>query len=141
MNIFNFYKDRKALSFPNDRVVRVSKGISDQLQIFETYENQLKIPEDFGKNWDAFFDNLKGFDFIENKNVIAMHEDMPLSNNRKYELIYLRILVATVEFWREHSEHKFFVYFPEDLKVNVQQILEGIQVEVKRSFNSSNQKS
>ena len=107
----------------DDKVVFIPKNITSELQLFRDYEKLLNIPVDFGKNWDAFFDNLKGFDFIEERNVHVVHEDFPFSNNPRLRITYIEILTEAIQFWWDYPQHKFYVYFPENCKEEVMRII------------------
>lgn len=126
MEYFYFYRDSKHLKLSNnEKILRIPRNIYDEASIFEFYDKTLNIPENYGKNWDAFFDNLKCLSFINERNVIALHEDIPLYNKNESKRIYIEILFDTVRHWWEFPQHKFYVYFPENCREEVVRIVEN----------------
>ncbi len=89
-------------------MVICKEGLLNQLN------EKLKFPY-FGFNWDALFDLLRDFHWIEKKRVVLVHDDLPTLDKRELK-IYLEILVDSIRDWKEGEEHSFEVVFPESTK-------------------------
>ena len=80
------------------------------------------FPGYFGFNWDALSDCLTDFTWINEKHIILYHEELPqiLDDDLK---IYLKILNRAALVWREDDEHDFTVYFMNDDRKKILQLL------------------
>ncbi len=125
MNFFIFYDKINPPSIgQNEKGLYIPKNISRESEICDTYELGLNFPSYFGKNWDALLDCLRDLSFIDEKNILIIHEDIPFIENQKSKRIYLEILFDTVRHWWDFPQHKFYPYFPESCKNEVTHIIE-----------------
>ncbi|MCE5293943.1 MAG: barstar family protein [Chlamydiales bacterium] len=125
MNYFYFYKDLSEITaLKEGKIIRIPEKMNDSFNLFVTLESLLEIPEEFGRNWDAFLDNLRQLFFIKEKNVYLIHSDIPFEANKTERRIYLEILFSAVRHWWEYPEHKLYVYFPERYKTMIEKIIE-----------------
>ncbi|WP_080903835.1 barstar family protein [Parabacteroides sp. Marseille-P3160] len=79
-------------------------------EILNEYYRKLKLPDYFGFNWDALQDCLRDLDWIEQRDVVIYHQQLPRLNEKDLK-IYLRILDDIVGHWDKFEEHNFYVYF------------------------------
>jgi len=89
-------------------VTIINDNISEE-DLFNEYYAKFKFPY-FGFNWDALNDCLGGLEWIEQKNVIIYHPQLPQLNEKDLK-IYLEILRNAVSLWNKYEEHNFEVYF------------------------------
>jgi hypothetical protein len=103
MNTFNAFEYHYVAVLPS--------GIQRVEDLLIALYEQLKLPGYFGFNWNALSDCLRDFHWIEEKNIILVHTDLP--KIEKAELsIYLEILDECVENWKKDGSRAFTVIFP-----------------------------
>ena len=119
-------------------VLRIPKGIQSKENLFAAFESAGQFPEYFGSNWDAFFDCLRDFEWVQEKTIVILHGDLPLSGNATICRIYLETLQSAMEDWtasaarsnigndpKEFSNHELVVAFPSTLQRNISSVLFG----------------
>jgi RNAse (barnase) inhibitor barstar len=84
--------------------------------------DKLSFPSFFGFNWDALFDVLRDFSWIEQKTIVLIHDDMPQLKEQEMK-IYLEILADAAQDWKKGENHDLEIIFPESDKTKIQQIL------------------
>lgn len=94
--------------------------INSENELLKQLNKQLKFPEYFGFNWNALYDCLRDFHWIEEHKIILVH-DNDLSLSDPDFSIYLQILFDSVEDWKEGEEHTLEVVFPESMRDLIQQ--------------------
>ncbi len=125
MTYFDFYNTKNEIKLDTEsKIFHIPENLERPIDIFHLYESELNIPSDFGKNWNAFFDNIRLFEFINEKNVLIIHQDIPFYQNKEIERAYIEILFDAVRHWWEFPEHKLYVYFPESCRSELDQIIE-----------------
>ena len=87
-------------------------GVTGKEELFKQLRNKLNLPDYFGFNWDALFDCLRDFHWIEQQKIALVHDDLPklIENELK---IYLEILIDSINDWKEGEKHNLEVVFPE----------------------------
>lgn len=83
----------------------------------------LNFPDYFGFNWDALYDYLRDFHWIDKKGIVLVHSEFPILSDEILK-IYLEVLVDTIQDWKEGEEHYFKVVFPEQSKQLIEEILQ-----------------
>ncbi len=82
------------------------------------------LPDYFGFNWDALDECLRDLQWIEQREIVLVHDDMPKLSEKELKT-YLDILVYAIEDWQNFRdqqdwqnwiEHKLEVVFPESAK-------------------------
>ncbi|WP_411886570.1 barstar family protein [Polaromonas sp. YR568] len=114
-------------------VLKVPEGIQFKASLFAAFESAGKFPEYFGSNWDAFFDCLRDFGWIQEKKIVILHQDLPLSENASDCRIYLETLQSAIEDWAasvddastESNSHQLVVAFPSTLRQDISSVLFG----------------
>ena len=89
---------------------------SDELLL--DLKNKLKLPDYFGLNWNALFDCLKDFHWVEEDAVILEHPyrlNLPPADAR----IYADILNDAVAFWQREGGIEFCVVFNKEDRQNI----------------------
>lgn len=119
MKSFKFINSPQLFISNVDFVVHLS-GINSKKELLKQLSNKLEMPEYFGYNWDALYDFLRDFHWIEQQKIILVHDDFPLLN--EYELLtYLQVLSEAVQDWKDGEEHSLEVVFPESARNVIEQ--------------------
>ena len=98
----------------DDGAVRVfvPKATKTALDLMRIIARGLRFPAYFGESWNALFDCLCDLGWLEERQVIIVHEgipEIPAEHLREY----LRVLRDAVGSWEGDSEqHELLVYFP-----------------------------
>ena len=71
----------------------------------------LKFPDYFGGNWNAVYDCLCDFHWIEKKGVVLVHNVMPMLTEEKLKA-YIEVLHDATKSWGIGEAHYFKVIFP-----------------------------
>ncbi len=104
----------------------VPKDIGNKEKLFDILEKSLKFPDYFGHNWDALWDLFNDLNWIDNKDIVLVHSDLPLKDDVKNLEIYLEILIEASKNWEEREEHKLTIFFPLNLKQEIEKIIKNI---------------
>lgn len=98
------------------------KGISSVTYLFNALFNTLLFPGYFGFNWDALSDCLRDFNWLNEKTIILVHEDLPqLLNEDLWE--YLDVLHECVNDWSGDQDHELIVMFPDHCRAQIDDML------------------
>jgi len=111
MDIFKFIDNPKSdISGLNDFVAHIN-NVKNEDELFDELYHQLKFPDYFGFNWNALYDCLRDFDWIDETNIILVHNS-PLSIETDSFEIYIDVLYDAIKSWENDSTHKLIVIFP-----------------------------
>ncbi|WP_266181586.1 barstar family protein [Dyella humicola] len=95
------------------RVCRVNLAeYRDREALFDQLTATLRLPADFGRNWDALADSLRDLSWLKAPGYILLFdraESMRDSNEEDFDAL-LDILEEAVDFWQEAGS-PFFVFF------------------------------
>ena len=121
----------------SDRLIaKVPQGLDDRFKLLDSISSALHFPEYFGRNWDALEDFINDLRWVEQKEIILLHEDLPLKNSVSALKVYISIITDASKRWREdpividgmnelleHPRlHIFQVYFAEKYRPELQEI-------------------
>ena len=122
MEQFRYFKD--SLDFPNTSYVAILENdIKSKTSLFQKLASEFKFPSYFGFNWDALYDMLIDFHWVNNNEIILMHKKIP--ELPFYELkIYLEVLKDVHEVWQQSDSKTFIVLFPKHDQTRVESIIE-----------------
>jgi len=92
--IFNDRPDVNAVhraELPSD--IRGEDGLLDALSV------ALRFPDYFGKNWNALSECIRDLSWLPPGDVVLIHKDLPVADNRTALSIYLSILRNAARNW------------------------------------------
>ncbi len=118
----DYYSTTKYFDNTNCFTAKINKNIVSKQELLNILFVSLKFPDYFGFNWDALDECLTDFEWIEEKNIVIIHEELPRIGSASLKL-YLSVLSDAIEDWKEGEEHKLEVYFPIEVKEQVEKLL------------------
>lgn len=83
--------------------------------LFGELSEKLQFPSYFGRNWDAVNDCLNDFMWIEEKDIVIVHDSSINLSEKDFD-IYIDILHDTILSWLSDTEHTLRVVFRTDYK-------------------------
>ncbi len=89
-----------------DVVTRIPSHISDRSELFDILARDLDFPDYFGRNWDALYDLLCDFSWIQQRRIVIIHHDLPIDLGEKDSRIYLQILRDAAKDWKPEENHE-----------------------------------
>lgn len=119
---FHLYSDEIDLRAEDRFVATISGEQQTKADLLTGLAKTLKFPDYFGYNWDALFDCLQDLSWIPQKEIIIMHKKLPGLPFEELR-IYLTVLADAVSSWREKSQHRLAVWFPQMSKLTIASIL------------------
>jgi RNAse (barnase) inhibitor barstar len=98
-------------------------SIRDTSKLFENLAKILDFPDYFGQNWDALLDCLSDFDWIEDKQIILVHQHLPNLDDDELRC-YLEVLSDAVSRWEERGmRDKLLILFDEVCREKIEQLM------------------
>ena len=81
-------------------------------QLMINISSKLLFPEYFGKYWDALYDCLCDLHWIDKKNIVIIHSQIPKIPVPDLK-IYLEILKDACLSWQNSKDHNLWIVMPE----------------------------
>ena len=75
------------------------------------FSKQLRLPNYFGGNWDAFDECLRDLSWITRRKIVLVHRDLPLMGHPMDQKMYSELLDGVVRDWKSDASHEFVVVF------------------------------
>lgn len=94
-----------------DYLVHLS-GIVGKHELLSTLCIALRFPDYFGYNWDALDECLRDLEWIEQRRIVIVHDDLPQLTEKDLST-YLNVLIDAIRGWNAHERHSLEVIFPE----------------------------
>jgi hypothetical protein len=122
-----FRYDAKPTSYfcKNAFVAVLPRAIETKSDLLNALASVLAFPAYFGFNWDALFDCLRDFSWIEERDVVLIHGDLPALPEPELK-IYLRLLRGSALDWRPGEAHRFEIVFRKLDKEIVEKLLREV---------------
>nr|WP_241021153.1 barstar family protein [Burkholderia sp. Ac-20344] len=122
----NFTFAQSPANFAEDDafLARVSGDIRTAERLFEIFYRELNLPGYFGFNWNALFDCLRDFHWIDERRVVIIHENFPELNFSEMK-VYLEVLRDAVLDWKPGESHLLQVVFDERDRYKIERIMSG----------------
>lgn len=112
-------------------------SVSSKDELLDGLSHCLRFPAYFGFNWDALSDCLTDFSWIEERDVILFHCEMPVLAEPDLTT-YLQILSDAVLDWRHLDQHCFKVVFKAQHQNQVKRLLQGYRSLGRREQTAKN---
>ncbi|GGB29051.1 barstar family protein [Mucilaginibacter rubeus] len=98
------------LYFDKDEFIACLPEIDGEDELLKELSAVLKFPGYFGHNWNAVYDCLCDFHWIEKKGVVLVHNIMPMLTEEKLKA-YIEVLHDATKSWGIDEAHYFKVIF------------------------------
>lgn len=118
LDVFSFNNASDRLSFDDALIGVVPENVSSLIQLMQGIADVLSFPAYFGQNWNALYDCLRDFHWVDRKNIILIHKELPALTNIDLK-IYLETLRDAVFDWKSDEIHKFHVIFDKSVEQTV----------------------
>lgn len=85
---------------------------TDEEALFDRLTVALRLPADFGRNWDALADSVRDLSWLKAPGAILLFDhadDMRVANEEDFDTL-LDIMEEAVDYWQEAGS-PFFVFF------------------------------
>lgn len=99
--------------FDNAEFVAFLPHIDGEDELHKKIGEALKFPSYYGNNWNALYDCLRDFNWMDKKGIVLVHNEIPKLTDEQLR-IYIEILIDSVNDWKEDEEHYFKVIFPKE---------------------------
>ena len=119
---FTFGDSDITCTLDNPFVAQIPMGINGKEPLLVMLKQLLRFPDYFGCNWDALKDCLCDFSWIQGHDIVLKHQDIP-NLNEKELLVYLGVLLESINSWRTGQEHLLIVTFPEKYRKEIETVL------------------
>lgn len=123
MQPFVFTSDPTALHGEDTFALEIPATLSSKDALLTWFAQNLKIPDHFGANWDAFDEALRDLSWIQEPKVVLAHHGVPLAGQGKDRRIYLETLMNAVRDWKSDSSHELIVSFPSTSEIELRAAL------------------
>lgn len=108
----------------NILIAWIPSDIAEKQQLLRALAEQLQFPSYFGWNWDALYDLLCDFSWIQTHGIAIVHQDVPLQFEGKERKTYLELLSDAVDGWKTVEKHELLAIFPITCRGTIQTILQ-----------------
>lgn len=75
----------------NEKHIEIPRSMNSKKDLIGLFRKELKFPDYFGSNWDAFYDILSDLYWLDVKEVVVYHDSLPQLNKDDL-LIYIEII-------------------------------------------------
>ncbi|MHA7678622.1 barstar family protein [Cupriavidus sp. PET2-C1] len=103
-------------------VAVLPSAIGTNSALLDALASLLEFPAYFGFNWNALFDCLRDFSWMNEHDIVLVHLELPMLPQSELK-IYLRLLRDSVQDWGPEEVHRFDVVFAESAKETVERLL------------------
>ena len=101
--IFNDQADAKAV-----HRAELPPSIKSEGALLDALSVALRFPSYFGRNWNALDECVRDLSWLPPGNVVLVHKDVPLTDNRASLAIYLSILRDAVGNWDKKGSNLIY---------------------------------
>lgn len=119
---FRFVAEPMQVRPEGSHVGRVPVGISGKDQLMDVLEEALRLPDYFGRNWDALSDCLRDLSWLPPGRVNLVHDAVPSLPPEDLRA-YLEVLATAVGDWKPQESYALEVIFPDRDRQRVLELL------------------
>ena len=121
MEKISFVNNPELFSDLNSFVVHIN-NINSEDALFEKLYIKLIFPDYFGFNWVALYDCLRDFNWVSQRKIIIIHDDLPKIERHSLKT-YINILIDAMNDWKEGEEHSLDIIFPKRYEQEIASLL------------------
>lgn len=121
MEKISFVNNPELFSDLNSFVVHLD-NINSEDALFEKLYIKLISPDYFGFNWNALYDCLRDFNWVSQRKIIIIHDDLPKIERHSLKT-YISILIDAMNDWKEDEEHSLDIIFPKQYEQEIASLL------------------
>jgi RNAse (barnase) inhibitor barstar len=121
---FIFVSNVQHFSASDAFVARIENPLYTAQQLFELLYQLLALPGYFGFNWNALFDCLRDFHWIDQKTIVIVHDQLPEIPSLDLRT-YFEILRDAIIDWKPGDQHSLQVVFDEKDRIRVEAVMTG----------------
>ncbi len=117
--------------YPESYIAMIPSDLQTERDLMIAYEKSVNPPF-FGRNWDSLNEILHDFSWINQKEVIIAHEDLPTNLNIEDIKSMLSVLSDAVQLLKDgpregfelpDGKHALTVIFPLEAKTRIEEVL------------------
>jgi hypothetical protein len=101
------------------RCVVLPSGIRSVPELLQAWYERLLLPGYFGFNWDALSDCLRDLHWVDEREVLVHHMDLPALSDDEL-CTYLEVLAESITSWGDADPHRLVVSFPVGAQARLQ---------------------
>ena len=109
---FRFVADPIRFRPEGSHVARIPVGVSGKDQLMRVLEEALRLPDYFGRNWDALSDCLRDLSWLPPGRIDLVHEALPDLPPEDLSA-YVDVLATAVGDWKPQESYELVVIFSE----------------------------
>jgi len=110
------FTDEEVVAATDAHVARLPAELASKSELLQALSKQLRLPGYFGFNWDALSDCLRDSSWLETRNLVLVHAELPPLPPEECRT-YLLILAEAVDTWRLADGRELRVVFPAEARV------------------------
>lgn len=108
--------DQSTLLGAGSLLVEIDSRFKSKHELLSHYATQLRFPDYFGFNWDAFDEVMRDLDWVAEHRIVIFHREMPLGGTQKDQRIYCDLLMSLAREWAGRKEHELVVAMDPSLR-------------------------
>jgi hypothetical protein len=108
---FEIVSSPASLQGPDTVLIEIPTGLVGKDDLLLWYRDSLRMPDYFGRNWDALDECLRDLSWISQHKLVLFHRVLPNLKSQQEQMVYLGILKSAVTDWRPNDDHEVVVAF------------------------------
>lgn len=119
---FRFVADPVRFRPEGSHVGHVPAGVSGKEQLMLALEEALRLPDYFGRNWDALSDCLRDLSWLPPGRINLVHDALPDLSPKDLRT-YVDVLATGMADWKPQESYELVVLFPERDRHRIPELL------------------
>jgi hypothetical protein len=126
--MIKYYEHIEDVQDKNMFIAVIPTGIQNKSELINQLAEKLVFPDYFGHNWDALWDSLCNFEWINEHTIAIIHREIPAFDHCDL-ILYISILYDSVVDWGRNEAHTLEIYFPIEVKNEIVNLIaEAIKI-------------